>query len=638
MALEQTTVEYPQKVDLRRTLAQKPLPVIPPETLASADSTKPREIAQAVLNTIENVLAADDVKKLQSCFLTEQAYWRDQVGLTYHIRTFSGAGVVAANLLETKKLRGIPEGLKLVGDPHVIPVSPVLQWIDANFAFKTISPAAAATGRLLLVPVAADGTTEWKVWILSTWLDGLDDCPHDESLLYSPGRALDDVEFSTEVLMIGGGNSAAVLAARLKALGVDSVMLERNANPGDNWALRYDSLRFHVSTALCDTPYIHYPEHLKHPHLLTRDDLAAHLRRFISTFHLNIINSAKITSTVYDPAVKLWTVKFTTPSGSRTATAKHLVQATGIASQKPYLPDIPNRQAYKGLSMHSAEYKNPSKSLAGVKSVIIVGSANTAFDILEDCVSAGIATTMVARSPTYIVPLHYGYDPRGLGLYDILPTEIADRALMTLPAWVDGALAGGLFALLAAEEPDRYAALAKTGFPVMDGTHPDAHLLHNLVERGGGHYVDIGGTNLLVEGKAAVKAGTEPVSFTEGGLKFADGSELDADAVLWCTGFADVNMRAVAAEILGGGTAEETKGGVLGPREIAERMDATFGYDAEGEIRGLWKRNLRLENFWIMGGHTGLQRWYSTLLAMQIKAALAGILPTAYRETVVPDS
>lgn len=51
-------------------------------------------------------------------------------------------------------------------------------------------------------------------------------------------------------------NSAAALSARLKALGIESVMLERNAKPGDNWALRYDSMRFHIPTAACELPYM----------------------------------------------------------------------------------------------------------------------------------------------------------------------------------------------------------------------------------------------------------------------------------------------------------------------------------------------------------------------------------------------
>lgn len=44
-------------------------------------------------------------------------------------------------------------------------------------------------------------------------------------------------------------------AARLKALGVESVVLDRNAQVGDSWAYRYDSLRIHVPTSNCEMPY-----------------------------------------------------------------------------------------------------------------------------------------------------------------------------------------------------------------------------------------------------------------------------------------------------------------------------------------------------------------------------------------------
>lgn len=33
-------------------------------------------------------------------------------------------------------------------------------------------------------------------------------------------------------------------------------MAERNVHAGDNWALRYDSMRFHVLTSLCHLPYM----------------------------------------------------------------------------------------------------------------------------------------------------------------------------------------------------------------------------------------------------------------------------------------------------------------------------------------------------------------------------------------------
>lgn len=246
---------------------------------------------------------------------------------------------------------------------------------------------------------------------------------------------------------------------------------------------------------------------------------------------------------------------------------------------------------------------------------------------------------MNVRSPTYIVPVDYVCNPVSLGAYDS-GVEFADNLFMTLPTFVDAQLARNLFAHFATEEPDRYKPLEKAGFPVLDSGNPKCALMHNLIERGGGHYVDVGGTKLLEEGKVGIKANVEPVAYTTTGLRFSDDSCVDADAIIWCTGFADRNVRDTAAEILGGSPVQTQNGAqgtsdkhILTSREIASRLDATWGIDAEGEIRGLWKRQSRLDNLWVMGGYTQQHRWHSRTLALQIKAALEGVLPPAYRDT-----
>ncbi|KAL1840235.1 hypothetical protein VTJ49DRAFT_666 [Mycothermus thermophilus] len=646
MAIPSAPTEHPPAADLRAELAKNPLPIIPPGTVdADALTGEVRtKIAKDVLTGFNAALAAADSTSLARCFYPAQAYWKDALALTWHLRTFSGAAAVAAALLRMYALRGIEGGVRLEGEPYWIPISPVLHLFDCSLSFKTTSPAAECKGRMLLLPVKEGETIEWKIWCFSTWVDGLSSHPEDEGRLRGTGRQVEGPErLETDVFIIGGGNAAASLAARLKALGVDSIMADRNARPGDNWALRYDALKFHVPTQFCDMAYLPYEKHKQYPHLLSRDDLAEQVRRYVETFHLNVISSATVRSTTYDPSAQRWTVQVQTPGGQQTVVSKHLVQATGYGSQKPYVPAIADRKAYQGISVHSSEFKNAEELKArGVKSVLIIGSANTAFDILTDCHSANLHTTLVARSPTYVVPLSHICDPRGLGAYSVFGSAGADRIFMTLPQWVDAGLAVGLFSFLSSQEPDRYSALAKAGFPVIDGAHPDACLSHNLLERAGGHYVDIGGTDLIAQGKVGVKAGAEPVAYTAKGLRFSDGDEVEADAVVWCTGFADKNARDVAAEVLGaadkgngnGEVVQEKEGKtVLGPREIADRLDATWGIDGEGEVRGMWKRHARMENYWTMGGHTQHHRWHSKTVALQIKAALEGILPPAYRET-----
>lgn len=109
----------------------------------------------------------------------------------------------------------------------------------------------------MLLPVKEDGVISWKIWNLCTWMTSLDLHPEDESLLQAPGRNLVDQQpLKTDVFIIGGGNAAVAFAARLKTLGVESIVAERNPRPGDNWGRRYDCMKFHVPTSLCDMPYM----------------------------------------------------------------------------------------------------------------------------------------------------------------------------------------------------------------------------------------------------------------------------------------------------------------------------------------------------------------------------------------------
>lgn len=78
----------------------------------------------------------------------------------------------------------------------------------------------------------------------------------------------------------------------------------------------------------------------------------------MGAFDLDVVNSAKIQSTVYDPSSKRWKVALQTPAGLRSVVSKHLVLATGVGSQKPNLPQIKNEGLYKGVSIHSTGYKN----------------------------------------------------------------------------------------------------------------------------------------------------------------------------------------------------------------------------------------------------------------------------------------
>jgi|SRR3569833_1176246 len=119
--------ERPAKADLRKDL-YRPLPFIVPGTVdpASLPETEATKEANAVLLTFNEALDARDPNKLETCFFSGQAFWRDMLALSYHLRTFTGPGVIAAALLETTELRTLTQNLKLVGSAKFIPATPVL--------------------------------------------------------------------------------------------------------------------------------------------------------------------------------------------------------------------------------------------------------------------------------------------------------------------------------------------------------------------------------------------------------------------------------------------------------------------------------------------------------------------------------
>ncbi|KAI0513064.1 hypothetical protein F5B22DRAFT_637427 [Xylaria bambusicola] len=633
------SIKYPPRADLRKDV-QRSLPKIPPGTIDqdSMVGDKVATQAEAVLDAFNSALASNDVDTLAGTFYAEQAFWRDFAALTSHWRTFSTPGVAAAAFMKMKTARQLEGMIELAGNPRLVVASPVLMFIDCSVSFQTRSPAIGCEGRMLLLPVKSDegnGPVCWKIWFLSTWIESLIQHPEDEKRLLVPARQLNELEtIDTAVFILGAGTAGLMAAARLKALGVDTILADRNARIGDNWAKRYDSVKIHVPTSNCEMPYLPYPKELQTPHSLTKDEIAEHLIQYVKELHLNVLLSTTVQSTIFDQSEKKWTIVLKVADGSRkTVTSKHFIQATGFGCGKPYIPPIPGKDVYKGAVVHSSQYRNPQiLAKNGAKSVVVVGSANTAFDVIQDCHAQGLQTTMVARSPTYVLPHSYVMGPRGLGVYDLMPLDAADKLANTTPQALAGRIIHGAFSHLASLEPNRYLALSRAGFPVLDSRNPATDLQHHLLERGGGHYVDIGATELISHGKVSVKGSVEPTSYTETGLKFSDGSSITADAVIWCTGFTDFQTAAV--DSLGGANSEYNgRKDVLTPEDIVARMDACWGVDIEGETRGMGKRHLRLENYWTIGGGLQHQRWQARNVAKQIKLELEGLLPPAYRET-----
>ena len=59
--------------------------------------------------------------------------------------------------------------------------------------------------------------------------------------------------------------------------------------------------------------------------------------------------------------------------------------------------------------------------------------------------------------------------------------------------------------------------------------------------------------------------------------------------------------------------------------EVANRMGTVWGFDAEGELQGMW-RPTGQEGLWFLAGGLAQCRIFSKVLALQIKARELGIV------------
>ena len=83
-------------------------------------------------------------------------------------------------------------------------------------------------------------------------------------------------------------------------------------------------------------------------------------------------------------------------------------------------------------------------------------------------------------------------------------------------------------------------------------------------QRGGGYYIDVGASQLIIDGKIKIKQGQEIKEVKPHGLLFADGTELAADEIIFATGYE--NMRGSARKIFGEELAERVKVAMLNNR------------------------------------------------------------------------
>lgn len=205
------------------------------------------------------------------------------------------------------------------------------------------------------------------------------------------------------VVIIGAGLSGLCTAIKLKAAGINFVILEKDDDIGGTW------LENVYPGCGVDTPSHFYsfsfaPNPRWSGFFAKRDEVFGYLSRIADSYGLRdyIRFGTEVTRADYDPAHATWRVAARSADGTESELdAQVLISAVGMVN-RPSVPPIKDLETFTGPVMHTAQW-DTSVDLAG-KRVAVVGTGASAMQLVPSI--AGIADRVLVfqRSRQWAVP------------------------------------------------------------------------------------------------------------------------------------------------------------------------------------------------------------------------------------------
>ena len=577
------------------------------------------------LSKFDDSLKNNDFSLAASMFNGEDSYWRDLVSFTWNIKTMEGQTEIQ-KMLETTAKDIAPSNWQIEGEANSADGI-----TDAWITFET--KVSRGKGHIRL--------KEGKCWTLLTTMAALKGHEEKKGLTRSSGvehGALKNrktwIEKKTQeetelghtkqpyCVIIGGGQGGISLGARLKRLGIPTLIIEKNERPGDSWRNRYKSLCLHDPVWYDHMPYLPFPDHW--PIFSPKDKIGDWLEMYTKVMELNYWSSTKCKKASYDEAKKEWSVIVEHEGQTITLRPQQLILATGM-SGRPNVPNFLGTEVFQGEQYHSSKFSG-KENYAG-KKCIVLGSNNSAHDISASLWEQGADVTMIQRSSTHIarsetlMELALGdlYSERAVA--NGIDHHTADLIFASIPYKIMHQFQIPVYEQMAKQDAEFYEKLQKAGF-LLDFGDDGSGLFMKYLRRGSGYYIDVGASELIIDGSIKLKSGVNIKQIKENSVLLTDESEIPADMIIYATGYGSMN--GWAAELIS--------------QEVADKVGKCWGLGSdtkkdpgpwEGEQRNMWKPT-KQPALWFHGGNLHQSRHYSQFLALQIKARMEGLATSVY--------
>ncbi|HET9485684.1 MAG TPA: NAD(P)/FAD-dependent oxidoreductase, partial [Xanthomonadales bacterium] len=369
-----------------------------------------------------------------------------------------------------------------------------------------------------------------------------------------------------DVAVIGAGFGGLAMAQALVDAGIDNYrVFEKADEVGGTW--RENT----YPGAACDVPsHLYSLSFAPNPHwtrLFPRQpEIQAHLVELGARFRARgvLVFGFRLVDARWDDATALWTLR---AADGREARARTLVLAAG-GLHVPAWPAIPGREAFAGPSFHSAQWRH-DVALEG-RRVVVIGTGASAAQFVPEIAPRVAKLTVVQRTPAWIWPRPDVAIPAWLRrtLDAVPPLRLALRGAIWL---LFEALAS---ALLRPRTAFWARAIARRH---LRRQVPDAALRAQLTPA-----YPFGCKRLLISSdyypalqRPNVELVTSAIAAIErGGVRLADGRLVEADVLVYGTGFRPMDLLA-GLEIRG-------RGGRRLADDWRERPETSYGLAVHG--------------------------------------------------------
>jgi len=549
-------------------------------------------------------------------------YWRDLLTFGWIFKTLHGIEDVEAWLTETFDANRAYD-FCLEGEPQIGALGDYSVTLQFFFKFETGTALGRGFVRLVEDPNPPNNV---KAFTVLTAMSALKAFPEAtgrkrpradlratsnelENWLDRRNLAREFTRKDPDVVVIGGGQSGLMLAARLGQLNVSTLVVEKTDRVGDVWRNRYRSLTLHNEICMNHFAYMPFPD--TWPVYIPKDKLANWLEFYAESMEVNVWTKTTFIGAEYENSAKRWNAKLRMADGSiRNMRPSHIVLAIGV-SGLPNVPTLEGQDAFGGPIVHSSG-RIDDLNVKG-KSVLVVGAGTSGHDIAQDLHTRGADVTMLQRSSITVVSL----EPSSVRPYELYRKNdgirpIADTDLMaaSVPYDLLARLHKPLSRQMAEEDKDLLDGLRRVGF-LLDNGEDDTGYFLKLLRHQAGYYLNVGASDLIIAGKIGLKAGVDIDRLEKNKIIFSDGTSLAADIIVLATGYKPL---------------QEGVRMMFGD-EVAERVGPVWGIGDDGELCNMYARTAQ-EGLYVAGGGIPGARAYSQYTALLIKAALEGLLPS----------